>query len=62
MSKESNFNIVPIIILLLLFQLVYKCHKNDWLNQNKPSNIEKKINRDKIPERFEKLKRENLTK
>ena len=55
-----NNKIVLIISIILLFQLVKLCERYDWLN-NKPSNIEKKIDRDKIPERFEKLKRENLT-
>jgi len=41
MSKKSNFSIAPIIILILLFQLVKQCHRNDWLNQFKP-NIEQK--------------------
>jgi hypothetical protein len=59
-SKESNFNIVPIIALLVLFQLVYKCHRNDWLNQSTPNSIEKKIKRDQLIERFEKLKKGQL--
>ena len=37
MSKKSNFSIGPIIILVLLFQLVKQCHRNDWLNQSKPN-------------------------
>ena len=37
MSKKSNFSIAPIIILILLFQLVKQCHRNDWLNQSKPN-------------------------
>ncbi len=37
MSKKSNFSIGPIIILILLFQLVKQCHRNDWLNQSKPN-------------------------
>ena len=52
MSKKSNFSIGPIIILVLLFQLVKQCHRNDWLNQFKP-NIEQKHKMN--PETFEKL-------
>ena len=52
MSKKSNFSIAPIIILILLFQLVKQCHRNDWLNQFKP-NIEQKHKMN--PETFEKL-------
>ena len=52
MSKKSNFSIAPIIILILLFQLVKQCHRNDWLNQFKP-NIEQKHKMN--PETFKKL-------
>ena len=52
MSKKSNFSIGPIIILVLLFQLVKQCHRNDWLNQFKP-NIEQKHKMN--PETFKKL-------
>ena len=37
MSKKSNFSIGSIIILVLLFQLVKLCNRNDWLNQSKPN-------------------------
>ena len=57
MSKKSNFSIGPIIILVLLFQLVKQCHRNDWLNQFKP-NIEQKhkMNSETFEKLIEKLK------
>jgi hypothetical protein len=65
-SKKSNFNIVPIIILVLLFQLVKQCHKNDWLNQSKPNKklIEQKhkMNPEHMKRLIEKLKKEGKIK
>ena len=63
MSKKSNFSIAPIIILILLFQLVKQCHRNDWLNQFKP-NIEQKhkMNPEHMKRLFEKLKKEGKIK
>ena len=67
MSKKSNFSIGPIIILVLLFQLVKQCHRNDWLNQSKPNRtlIEQK-HKLKQPEwqksLIEKLKKEGKIK
>tara|TARA_B110000014_G_C19860055_1_gene445557 strand:- start:57 stop:299 length:243 start_codon:yes stop_codon:yes gene_type:complete len=65
-SKKSNFNIVPIIILVLLFQLVKQCHRNDWLNQSKPNKtlIEQKhkMNPEHMKRLFEKLKKEGKIK
>ena len=61
MSKKSNFSIGPIIILVLLFQLVKQCHRNDWLNQSKP-NIEQKhkINPEAFKKLIEKLKEDKI--
>ena len=61
MSKKSNFSIAPIIILILLFQLVKQCHRNDWLNQFKP-NIEQKhkINPETFKKLIEKLKEDKI--
>ena len=61
MSKKSNFSIAPIIILILLFQLVKQCHRNDWLNQFKP-NIEQKhkINPEAFKKLIEKLKEDKI--
>ena len=61
MSKKSNFSIVPIIILILLFQLVKQCHRNDWLNQFKP-NIEQKhkMNPETFKKLIEKLKEDKI--
>ena len=63
MSKKSNFSIGPIIILVLLFQLVKQCHRNDWLNQSKP-NIEQKhkMNPEHMKRLIEKLKKEGKIK
>ena len=66
MSKKSNFNIVPIINLVLLFQLVKQCHRNDWLNQSKPNKtlIEQKhkMNTEHMKRLIEKLKKEGKIK
>ena len=61
MSKKSNFSIAPIIILILLFQLVKQCHRNDWLNQFKP-NIEQKhkMNSETFEKLIEKLKEDKI--
>jgi len=61
MSKKSNFSIAPIIILILLFQLVKQCHRNDWLNQFKP-NIEQKhkMNPETFRKLIEKLKEDKI--
>ena len=61
MSKKSNFSIAPIIILILLFQLVKQCHRNDWLNQFKP-NIEQKhkMNPETFKKLIEKLKEDKI--
>ena len=61
MSKKSNFSIGPIIILVLLFQLVKQCHRNDWLNQFKP-NIEQKhkMNPETFRKLIEKLKEDKI--
>ena len=61
MSKKSNFSIAPIIILVLLFQLVKQCHRNDWLNQFKP-NIEQKhkMNPETFRKLIEKLKEDKI--
>ena len=61
MSKKSNFSIAPIIILILLFQLVKQCHRNDWLNQSKP-NIEQKhkMNPETFKKLIEKLKEDKI--
>ena len=61
MSKKSNFSIGPIIILVLLFQLVKQCHRNDWLNQFKP-NIEQKhkMNPETFKKLIEKLKEDKI--
>ena len=61
MSKKSNFSIAPIIILILLFQLVKQCHRNDWLNQSK-LNIEQKhkMNPETFRKLIEKLKEDKI--
>ena len=61
MSKKSNFSIAPIIILVLLFQLVKQCHRNDWLNQFKPNIEQKHKMNSKTFEKFiEKLKEDKI--